>query len=79
MDKVKYRCTCCGWSKELPLEWSDVKPRFCPTPTCEMSVKKSKGKKSFRLMPDKLQITEIVAPAPLEQDTKQSTKKKFKR
>lgn len=57
MDKVKYRCKGCGWSKELPLEWGDIKPRYCPTPTCEMSIKKSKGVKSFRNLPDKLEVT----------------------
>lgn len=57
MEKVKYRCKGCGWNKELPKEWADVKPRFCPTPTCEMSVKKSKGRKSFRSHPDMLDTT----------------------
>lgn len=76
MDKVKYRCVCCGWSKELPLEWSDIKPRFCPTPTCEMSVKKSKGRKSFRLTPDNLQIIELKSEVVVEDV---SVKKKYKR
>lgn len=57
MQKVKYRCKGCGWTKEVPGEWADVKPRFCPTPTCELSVKKSKGRKSFRNNPDMLEIT----------------------
>lgn len=59
MRKVKYRCKCCGWTKTLPADWADVKPRFCPTPTCEMSVKKNKGRKSFRSEPDKLEETFI--------------------
>jgi len=67
MGKVKYRCVCCGWTKELPIEWQDVKPRFCPTPTCEMSVKKSRGKKSFRLTPEKLEILEIKDKPVVEQ------------
>ena len=57
MQKVKYRCKGCGWTKEMPGEWADVKPRFCPTPTCELSVKKSKGRKSFRNNPDMLETT----------------------
>jgi hypothetical protein len=57
MQKVKYKCKGCGWAKELPVDWGDVKPRFCPTPTCEMSIKKSKGRKSFRNNPDMLVIT----------------------
>jgi hypothetical protein len=57
MDKVKYRCKGCGWSKELPNTWGDIKPRFCPTPTCEMSVKKSKGRKSFKNNPEMLEMT----------------------
>ena len=57
MRKVKYRCKSCGWTKHLPAEWADQKPRFCPTPTCEMSVKKSKGRKSFRTNEDMLEIT----------------------
>lgn len=57
MQKVKYRCKGCGWTKEVPGEWADVKPRFCPTPTCELSVKKSKGRKSFRNNPDMLETT----------------------
>lgn len=65
MEKVKYKCKGCGWSKELPAEWADVKPRFCPTPTCEMSVKKSKGRKSFRSHPDMLETT-FVKPAVTE-------------
>ena len=64
MDKVKYRCKGCGWSKVLPSDWADISPRFCPTPTCEMSVKKGKGKKSFKLTPDMLEITTISAPTP---------------
>ena len=59
MRKVKYRCTGCGWTKTLVADWADVKPRFCPTPTCEMSVKKSKGRKSFRTDPDKLETSFI--------------------
>jgi hypothetical protein len=57
MQKVKYRCKGCGWTKEMPGEWADVKPRFCPTPTCELSVKKSKGRKSFRNNPEMLETT----------------------
>lgn len=57
MQKVKYRCKGCGWTKEVPGEWADVKPRFCPTPTCELSVKKSKGRKSFRNNPDMLETS----------------------
>lgn len=79
MRKVKYRCKCCGWSKELPADWADVKPRFCPTPTCEMSVKKSKGKKSFRSQPDKLEIT-FIEPAPVQvRDTPKQPKARGKR
>jgi hypothetical protein len=59
MQKVKYRCKGCGWTKQMPAEWADVKPRFCPTPTCELSVKKSKGRKSFRNNPDMLETTMI--------------------
>jgi len=57
MQKVKYRCKGCGWTKEVPGEWADVKPRFCSTPTCDMSVKKSKGRKSFRTNPEMLETT----------------------
>lgn len=57
MQKVKYKCKGCGWTKEVPGEWADVKPRFCPTPTCELSVKKSKGRKSFRNNPEMLETT----------------------
>lgn len=57
MQKVKYRCKGCGWTKEMPASWADVKPRFCPTPTCEMSVRKSKGRKSFRNNPEMLETT----------------------
>lgn len=65
MQKVKYRCKGCGWTKEVPGEWADVKPRFCPTPTCELSVKKSKGRKSFRNNPEMLETTfRDVVPAP---------------
>lgn len=59
MRKVKYRCKGCGWTKTLVAEWADVKPRFCFTPTCEMSVKKSKGRKSFRTNPEMLETTFI--------------------
>ena len=41
----------------MPAEWADVKPRFCPTPTCELSVKRSKGRKSFRNNPEMLETT----------------------
>lgn len=68
MRKVKYRCKCCGWTKTLPADWADVKPRFCPTSTCEMSVKKSKGKKSFRNDPDKLETTFIEVPVSERKD-----------
>jgi hypothetical protein len=57
MSKVKYKCLCCGWTKELPAEWADVRPRFCPNSKCEMSAAKTKGKKSFRSHPDKLEVT----------------------
>lgn len=64
MEKVKYKCLGCGWSKEIPKDWGDVKPKYCPTPTCEMSVKKSKGRKSYRNNPDMLQVTYSTSPAP---------------
>ena len=73
MRKVKYRCKSCGWHKTLPAEWADVKPRFCPTPTCEMSVKKSKGKQSFRNNPDKLETTFIEPHVHVRQDVTHTT------
>jgi len=57
MQKVKYKCKGCSWTKEMPGDWADVKPRFCPTPSCEMSLKKSKGRKSFRSHPEMLDVT----------------------
>lgn len=68
MRKVKYRCKGCGWTKELVADWADVKPRFCPTPTCDMSVKKSKGRKSFRSDPDMLETSFIEPPTHVRQE-----------
>lgn len=73
MEKVKYKCKGCGWSKELPSTWADVKPRFCPTPTCEMSVKKSKGRKSFKTNPDMLETTFYTPVEPERKDVTVTT------
>lgn len=59
MKKVKFKCKGCGWTKELPETWGDVVPRWCPTPTCEMSVKKSKGRKSFRTNPEMMEVSQV--------------------
>ena len=86
MEKVKYKCKGCGWTKEVPAEWADVKPRFCPTPTCELSVKKSKGRKSFRNNPEMLETTfkevaqVVVIPEPetisIEEDNGKETRRR---
>lgn len=73
MEKVKYRCMGCGWTKELPKDWGDVRPRYCPTPTCEMSVKRSKGRKSFRTNPDMLQVTFVTPPVAEKKEVVQKT------
>ncbi len=62
MDKVTYKCKCCNnWSKAIPAAWGDVSPRFCGNNSCELSLKKGKGKKSFKSNPEML---EKVLPAP---------------
>jgi len=79
MKKIKYRCKCCGWNKELPAEWADQKPRFCMASICEYSVKKSKGKKSFRTNPEMLEITYIDLEVPKETKPKQVNEGKSRR
>lgn len=61
MDHITYICKSCGWTKDIPATWSDISPRFCGNNSCELSIKKSKGKKSFKSEPDKL---EKIVPAP---------------
>lgn len=58
---MTYKCKSCGWEKSIPALWSDVKPRFCANAKCELSLKKGKGKKSFRSNPEQL---EAIMPAP---------------
>lgn len=62
MDKITYTCKCCGWMTEVPGEWTDMSPRFCGNSSCELSLKKSKGKKSFKSNPDQLikQLPEVI-------------------
>lgn len=66
-DKVTYKCKACKkWEKTIPAAWADQKPRFCMNQKCELSVKKGKGRKSFRRSPEMLEIIlpkKSIAPA----------------
>lgn len=65
-DKVTYKCMCCNdWEKSISAAWADVSPRFCGNNSCEMSIKKGKGKKSFKSNPEMLQK---VMPAPKQKE-----------
>ena len=75
MEKVKYRCLSCGWTKEIPKEWGDVAPGSCPMKTCEMSLKRSKGRKSFRTNPEMLETTVTGTPPEAAQKTVESEPK----
>lgn len=55
MEKLTYKCNSCGWEKAIPAQWGDVSPRFCGNSSCDYSLKKGKGKKSFKSHPDQLQ------------------------
>ena len=63
MQRMTYKCKCCNaWEKSIPVEWADVSPRFCGNEKCDLSMKKSKGKKSFRSQPDMLDKVMPTAP-----------------
>lgn len=73
METMTYKCKCCGWEKSIPAAWADVSPRFCPTNSCDLSAKKSKGKKSFRSHPEmleriipakKVEVVQVETPQP---------------
>ncbi len=67
MDKLVYKCGCCNeWEKALPSSWSDISPRFCGNNSCDLSLKKSKGKKSFKSNPEFL--IKIDPPKPKKED-----------
>ena len=71
MEKVTYKCKCCGWQKAIPAAWADVSPRFCGENTCEYSIKKGKGKKSFKSNPDMLEkVMPVVKPKQEERPSK---------
>lgn len=57
MKKATFKCKLCGWEKQLPETWANVTPRFCGNHKCEMSARGGKGKKSFRITPELLEIT----------------------
>ena len=60
MEKVKYTCAAClNWSKAIPATWGDIRPKFCGNNTCSLSLKKGKGKNSFRKSPESL-LVEVV-------------------
>lgn len=65
MDKVTYRCKNCGWSKSIAAQWSDSRPTFCANRKCDFSTAKAtRTKKSFRTMPDMLEIIMPKKPEP---------------
>lgn len=76
MKKIRYRCKCCGWTKELPEEWGDIKPKCCMSSLCEYSVKKSRGRKSFRTNPEMLEISIIDLTPKKEPQVEKPTKRK---
>ncbi len=77
MDKVTYKCKCCdSWEKAIPAAWGDVSPRFCGNNSCELSVKKSKGKKSFKSHPEMLEkCLPVVKPKQDDKPTKSPSQK----
>ena len=77
MDLMTYKCKCCGWSKSIPASWGDDSPRFCQNSKCEMSLKKGRGKKSFRSNPDMLEkILPVKKPQPAPTKAPKVKKKK---
>lgn len=76
MDKVTYKCNCCGWEKSIAAAWADVSPRWCGDGSCEFSLKKSKGKKSYKSHPDMLQkIMPVAKPKEESRPVKTSQSK----
>jgi hypothetical protein len=77
---MTYKCKCCNvWEKAIPADWSDVVPRFCGNSRCELSMKKSKGKKGFRTSPEMLErVMPVVAPvvAAVEEPAKPTKNRK---
>ena len=47
MTKLTYKCGKCSWEKTIPVEWGDLRPRYCGNKTCLTS---------FFKEPDALQV-----------------------
>ena len=47
MARIKYTCKNCGWSRSVPAQWADIKPKRCMNAKCNTS---------FTKEPDKLNI-----------------------
>lgn len=41
MDKLTYKCNKCSWSKTIPTEWGDLRPRYCGNKSCLTSFYKN--------------------------------------
>ena len=63
LPKIKYTCKNCGWSRQIPAQWADLKPRRCGNPKCNTS---------FILDKDKLDIERPKKAKPVK--PKQETK-----
>lgn len=60
MTRLTYKCGKCSWEKTLPVEWGDLRPKYCGNKNCLISFHKNPEALQI-LIPKKPETEEVVA------------------